>query len=73
MLNDVRQALVRGCRAPEGVVTFLRMQGLTQHVSVIGNDLSAAANPFEFSGDTAPDILHETANRMPAPANETRP
>jgi hypothetical protein len=45
--QDVRAALVRGCRTPADGRTFLRVGGRSQAITLAGNDLSAAKKPVE--------------------------
>jgi hypothetical protein len=63
-LSDVRGALLRGCVAPPGTGAFLRMQGRTEKVSVMSNDLSAAVLPFEFAEGAVAAVLYEAGNRL---------
>jgi hypothetical protein len=64
ILNDVRGALLRGCLAPPDTRVFLRMQGRTDKVSAMSNDLSAVALPFEFAAPAAAEILYQAGNRL---------
>ncbi|MHC4445289.1 MAG: glycoside hydrolase family 28 protein [Planctomycetota bacterium] len=64
VLNDVTQALFQGCIAPADTGVFLRMQGKTDRVSVIGNDLSQAQTPFEFEPGTPKAVLYQSNNRI---------
>ena len=51
--NQVTGALVRGCRAPAGARSFLRLSGAgTANVRLSGNDLAGAAQPL----DRAPEV-----------------
>lgn len=64
VLNDVQGAMVQSCVAPAKASGFLRMQGNTADVTVIGNDLSQVPTPFEFGEAVAETILFQTANRL---------
>ncbi|MFH1737580.1 MAG: glycoside hydrolase family 28 protein [bacterium] len=63
VLKDVRRALIRGCLVPEDTNVFLRLQGETKQVSVIGNDLSLAETPFEFTDGTPTSGFYSVNNR----------
>ncbi len=64
-LNDVRGARVRDCVAPRGTQVFLRLSGNTGSVVATGNDLHAAATPFEMMTPVAQQVLFQSANRLP--------
>ena len=63
VLDRVRSALIRGCRAPAGANVFLRLQSGSSQVSVIANDLSRVKTPFAFDDKTPSTVLHAAANR----------
>jgi polygalacturonase len=63
VLDDVRGALIRGCRPPATAKAFLRLQRNTKHVSVVANDLSRIQMPFAFDDTTAPTVVYAAANR----------
>jgi hypothetical protein len=63
VFNDVRGALIRGCR-PSPAVAFARLSGKTQGISVIGNDLSQADAPFQTVPSLGASALFEAANRI---------
>ena len=66
-LSQVAGALIRGCRAPAAVGTFLRLEGKsTSRVSLIGNDLSRAARVVATGPKVAADVLSQSGNRLPA-------
>jgi hypothetical protein len=57
-LTDVRRAFVRGCRAEPGTGRFLRVGGpASSNIVAAGNDLTAAAAPFELAPDAPPGAL----------------
>lgn len=62
VLNDVKGALLRGCVAPENTNIFLRLQGKTDRVRVLANDLSWAAKPFVLAEGVPTASLYEAAN-----------
>lgn len=45
---DVRDALVRGCRAPAGAPAFLHVGGQSGGITLAANDLTGAKTPIEF-------------------------
>lgn len=63
ILNDVIGALIRGCTAPVNASVFLRLQGKTEGISVVGNDLGHAAKPFELADGVPESALWDQANR----------
>jgi polygalacturonase len=63
VLNDVRGALIRGCRPLSPTNVFLRLTGKSGSISAIGNDLSPTRTPFELGQGVAPAVLFEDANR----------
>jgi polygalacturonase len=47
--NNVRNALIHGCRSPETGGSFLRVEGeSSQRISLMANDLAAAKEAFEL-------------------------
>ncbi len=63
VLNDVRGAMIRGCRPLAQASAFLRLTGRTESISVIGNDLTAAQTPYELGQDISPTVLFDEGNR----------
>ncbi len=62
-LTQAKKVFIRGCVAPAGTGTFLRLEGdKTTHVSLIGNDLSLAKNIVEKSQEVPSGSLREIAN-----------
>lgn len=54
VLDQVRQAMVRNCRALLETSTFLRLKGRdTRDIFLDGNDFSLASKPVEFSKEVA--------------------
>jgi polygalacturonase len=50
----VKNAFIQSCIAPEGTGTFLQLKGsMSEHVSLIGNDLRDAKKPFESSNHSS--------------------
>jgi polygalacturonase len=64
VLNDVAGALLRGCVAPQDTNVFLRLQGKTDRVRVLANDLSRAAKPFDLAENVPTTALYEAANAI---------
>lgn len=64
IFKDVRGAFIRGCTAPLNAKSFLRLEGRTETVNVIGNDLSQAKIPFEFDSMVSSLAIFQTANRI---------
>lgn len=61
--KQCRNVLIRGCQALPQRAAFLRLEGdKTQRVSVIGNDLSEAKEPFEFGKDIKEKVFFQSAN-----------
>lgn len=61
--KDVREALIRGCRLPEGVETFLSLSGAqTKRISVTGNDLTHAARVVENGPEVEISTLQVIGN-----------
>jgi hypothetical protein len=51
--NNVADAFLKGCMAPEGTGTFLGVEGKdSNRISLIGNDLSRAAKVFDPGAET---------------------
>jgi hypothetical protein len=63
--RDVQDAFLNGNVAPDGTNVFLQLEGSSQGVSVIGNDLSRAGKAFHFESPAGPGALNESANRLP--------
>jgi len=63
--NDVEHALVQGSLAAESTKVFLKLEGTSESIAVIGNDLSLAATAFQFESPSAPAVLFESSNRLP--------
>ena len=64
-LRDVKQAFVRGCRAPSETGTFLFLDEGTRDVTLIGNDLERADRAVDVAAGSTPEVF-EAANRLPA-------
>ena len=64
VLNNVQGALIRGSCPPPDTGVFLRLQGKTNKVSVMSNDLSQAATAFQFDETTPKTALYQSANRL---------
>jgi hypothetical protein len=64
-LQDTRGAWIHDCRAARGAKVFLRLDRGAAHVSLMNNDLSAAASVASFGPGVDPKELHESGNRPP--------
>jgi hypothetical protein len=66
ILRNSRNSLIRGSIAPEGTRVFLRLEGTASGISVLANDLSRAAIPFEIAEGLEPaKALFQAANKVP--------
>lgn len=64
--EQCRNVLISGGQALPGTGTFLRLAGChTESVSLIGNDLSEAKQPFELAKDIRRKAFYRSANRLP--------
>ena len=51
LLENVRNAMIHGCRSWQEIETFLRVEGRESHgIVLLANDLSLARKAFEISG-----------------------
>jgi len=67
-LRDVRDALLRGCRAQKGTKCFVHLSGAqTAQLRALGNDFSQATVPFRLDEDVPRQTAREEANLKPAP------
>lgn len=63
ILRDVENALIRGCRPDSASSVFLRLEGHSKYITLVGNDLSRVEKKFEL-GPSVPDyVLYHNANR----------
>jgi hypothetical protein len=60
---DVRGAFVRGCRPLQGAGAFLGLRDASREVTIVGNDLRRAAQPYRV--DTSSEEPFECGNRLP--------
>ncbi len=63
VLDNTRDALIRGCCPPPTAAVFLRLQDRSDRITVVANDLSRTETPFAFGKATPRSALHATANR----------
>ena len=64
-LNDVRDGLVHGNLAPEGVAVFLRITGHgTRNLSLVGN-IYQTVDPVDISPEIAPEAVLQLTNVGP--------
>jgi polygalacturonase len=63
VLNNTRYGFVRGCCPPETAAVFLRLQGGSDHLNVVANDLSRVRNPFALDDSVLRSALYTAANR----------
>lgn len=68
ILHDVDRAMITGCTASLEARSFLRLSGSTRGVSVIGNALPAAADPFELIAPVDSTVLFQSSNRTASPS-----
>jgi hypothetical protein len=66
-LTAVKGALFGGCAAPADITVFTRIEKGCEQITVVGNDLSGAAQPFEFADPSLAAVLFESANRTGRP------
>jgi len=65
-LKQVRRAFIRGCSASPDTGTYVQVEGEeTEKISVMGNDLSEAANPVLIGDEVKRGTVFESGNRMP--------
>lgn len=63
-LNDVRDGLVHGNLAPEGVAVFLRITGgSTENLSLVGN-VYRTEDPVDISAEIAPEAVLQLTNTV---------
>jgi len=72
-MSRVQRALIAGCVAPAETPVFARLEKGCEQISFIGNDLSAAARPFEFADPSLAKVVFESANRQPRSPQATTP
>jgi hypothetical protein len=59
-MENVRDAFIQSCRAFPGTGSFLELAGKnTENILLIGNDLSAAKNPFVLKDDAPIGAIEE--------------
>lgn len=65
LFRNVRRAFIHGCCVPPHTETFLRAEGqLSSDISLVGNDLSGAANATETLHGAPDGAVSEAANKM---------
>ena len=64
ILKDVRGALIRGCSPSPGMQNFLVLDGKSERVSVMNNDLSGVGKAFQFGEGVPQEVLFQAANRI---------
>jgi len=65
-LTQVRGALIRGCRPPTAVDTFLKLDGETsRQVAIVGNDLGGVKNVAQVGPKASKKALWTSGNRTP--------
>ena len=56
--NDVRNALLHGCRSPETACAFLRVEGKgTERIKLIANDLTEAKKAVDLGSGVRADAV----------------
>lgn len=63
LLNQVKRALIVGCRSLPGTKVFLQLAGRSENISLIGNDLSEADTICKVTGGLTPTAVFEAGNR----------
>jgi hypothetical protein len=63
ILSNTRYGFLRGCCPTETAAVFLRLQGGSDHLNVVGNDLSRVQTPFSFDDPALRSGLYTAANR----------
>ena len=59
-MENVRDAFIQGCRAFPGTGSFLELTGKnTENITLIGNDLASAKNPFVLKDDAPKGAIVE--------------
>jgi hypothetical protein len=64
-LRDTKGAFIHNCCAPEGTGVFLEAGESTQHVTVMGNDLSRANQVLQRDSGIEPKEIFLSGNREP--------
>jgi hypothetical protein len=65
-LRSVHDCFVQGSRALPGTATFLKLSAATSsRVHAVGNDLSAAKQPFLVADDVPAGVLRQEGNLLP--------
>ena len=64
VLRDVAWASIRGCRPAAASSVFLLLQGNSSRVSVMGNDLSRVAKPFQFGPGLDSSVTYQSGNYL---------
>ena len=64
VLRDVAWASIRGCRPAAASSVFLLLQGNSSRVSVMGNDLSRVARPFQFGQGLDSSVTYQSGNYL---------
>ncbi|MGP8271719.1 MAG: glycoside hydrolase family 28 protein [Terracidiphilus sp.] len=64
-LRDTRNAFIHNCRAEQGTGDFLKLDQGSEHVTLLGNELSEARKTAVFEPGVSPDELFESGNRLP--------
>lgn len=62
VLRDATDGMIGGSQPTEETALFLRLEGKSRNIHVIGNDLSGVKQPFEFLPPSTPQSLVESAN-----------
>jgi len=64
-LKDAKGVFIHNCRASEGTDTFLEVGEDTEHVTMIGNDLSYAKRAFSLESGVKSREVFQSNNRLP--------
>lgn len=63
LFRGIKDAFIQGCRAHHHTDTFLRVEGKSERISLVGNDLSQVKTPVELDNELNEEILFLSDNR----------
>ncbi len=63
VLTNVRTGMIQRCIAPEETNTFVRIDGDSDRISLIGNDLSQTETPIDRDASVPEEAIFTAANR----------
>ncbi len=71
-LRSVKNAFIHDCRAPAGAGVFVRFGEGSERLTLMNNDLAAAARMVEVAPGVSRDEVYEVGNRAPRGQGWTR-